>query len=174
MISNSIQGKNIHLRLVEISDAEFIIELRLKKGKFLSDTDDNIEKQKEWISQYKEREKNKKEYYFIIGGEGGKRLGTVRVYGIVDNSFCWGSWLVSNEAPKSSAIESAMLLYSFTFNKLKFKKSYFDVRKGNVSVARFHKRFGATVIKEDEENYFFVLTRDSYVISAKKYNKYQI
>jgi hypothetical protein len=57
MITNSaISSKNIILRLVEVADAEFIINLRLKKGQFLSKTDTNIQKQVEWIMQYKKRE----------------------------------------------------------------------------------------------------------------------
>jgi len=35
-------GKNINLRLVEIDDAEFILNLRLEKGKFLSNTNPRI------------------------------------------------------------------------------------------------------------------------------------
>ena len=65
MTINFIKGKNVNLRLVNESDAEFIINLRIKRGEFLSQTDPDIKKQKDWISQYKIRENNKKEYYLI-------------------------------------------------------------------------------------------------------------
>ena len=61
-----ITGKNISLRLVNIEDAEFIVNLRTKKGEFLSTTSPDISKQKEWLLLYKEREKLKEEFYFII------------------------------------------------------------------------------------------------------------
>ena len=54
-----ITGKNISLRLVNIEDAEFIVNLRTKKGAFLSTTSPDISQQKEWLLLYKEREKLK-------------------------------------------------------------------------------------------------------------------
>ena len=61
-----LKGKNISLRLVNIEDANFILYLRLNQGSFLSKTNPSLDLQKEWIENYKEREKNKEEYYFII------------------------------------------------------------------------------------------------------------
>lgn len=172
MTINFIKGKNVNLRLVNEFDAEFIINLRLKKGEFLSQTDPDIKKQKDWISQYKIRENNKKEYYFIIQDKSHKKVGTVRIYDIINNSFSWGSWLIIDNSSKFLAIESALLLYDFAFNKLNFKKSHFDVRKGNHSVIRFHKNFGATVIRSNDKDHFFILKKDDYLKYSKKYQKF--
>jgi hypothetical protein len=54
-----IIGKNINFRLVEIEDAEFILNLRFKKGEFLSATNPNLTEQENWIKSYKKREEQK-------------------------------------------------------------------------------------------------------------------
>lgn len=60
-------GKNIDLYLVEIEDADFILNLRSKRGKYLTQIDcEDVNRQKEWIKGYKKREKIKEEFYFLI------------------------------------------------------------------------------------------------------------
>ena len=58
-----------------------------------------------------------------------------------NESFCWGSWLIKEDAPKTTAIESSLQIYEFGFYSLGF-----DVRKGNDKVIAFHQRFGAKII----------------------------
>ena len=122
-------GKNINFRLVEIEDAEFILNLRLKKGEFLSTTNPNLTEQENWIKSYKKREELKEEYYFIIENKNGMRAGTIRLYDFRDNSFCWGSWILESGSPYYISIESVLKIYEFAFIKLGFTNSYFEVRK---------------------------------------------
>ena len=53
---------DIELSLVTEEDAQFILDLRTdaSKSRFISKTDYNIDVQKNWIKEYKKREKNKK------------------------------------------------------------------------------------------------------------------
>lgn len=166
-----IAGKNINLRDVEIEDAEFILSLRIdeQKSKYLHKTEDNIEKQIDYIKSYKQK---LNEWYFIIESKNKEQLGTVRIYDIQNDSFCWGSWLVKAGAPKTTAIESALLIYEYAFYTLGFKKSHFDVRKGNEKVIAFHKRLGADITNEDEQNFYFKYDLNSYEIIKPKYNKF--
>mgnify|MGYP005990871159 CR=1 FL=1 len=169
-----ISGKNINLRTVEVTDASFIFEMRNNeiKTKFLSKVSGTIKSQEDWIVSYKEREKNKQEFYFIIESKNCKKLGLVRMYDFKDDSFCWGSWLIKEDAPKTTAIESALQIYEFAFFKLKFNKSHFDVRKENKKVISFHKRFGATILTEDSIDYFFNFEKETYKIIKNKYKRY--
>lgn len=171
---NKIIGKNINLRLVEIEDAEFLLALRLdpKKNKHLSFVDDDLEKQKNWLEKYKSREASGEEYYFIIESKSDEPLGCVRVYGFIGDSFTWGSWILREGSPPSAAIESAVKVYDFTFNNLGFSRSYFEVRKGNDSVKRFHERFGAVIVAEDETQYFFNYDFEKYKITRSRYLRY--
>lgn len=167
-----IRGKNINLRLALVSDAGFVCELRaqVNKTQFLSKVSNDVEAQKIWLSEYKKREKLGLEYYFVIEDIYEKRLGLVRVYDLQQESFCWGSWLIKDDAPTTTAIESVLLVYGF--GKLGYKISHFDVRKGNERVIAFHKRFGATVIKEDDDSFYFTYSLMSYLKTQQKYRRY--
>jgi RimJ/RimL family protein N-acetyltransferase len=167
-------GKNINMRTVEINDAEFIYTMRQNeaKTKYLSKVNGNVESQKEWIANYKQREEDKKEFYFVIESKNEQKLGLARMYDFQNDSFCWGSWLIKEDAPKTTAIESALQIYEFGFYGLKFEKSHFDVRKGNDKVVAFHQRFGAKIVDEDELDYFFNFEKNDYKITKEKYKRY--
>lgn len=157
-----IFGISINLRDVETNDAEFILALRCdsQKAKFLHKTDNDLAKQITYIQNYKAKEN---EWYFIIESKGGERLGTVRIYDVVDNDdFCWGSWIVKNGAPANVAIESVLLVYEYAFYTLGFTKAHFDVRKDNVKVRAFHKRFGAKEVGESDKDVFYRFFREDY------------
>ena len=169
-----INGKNINMRTVETKDAEFIYSMRQNeaKTKYLSKVEGTIESQKEWIKNYKQREEGKKEFYFVIESKDEQKLGLVRMYDFKEDSFCWGSWLIKEDAAKTTAIESALQIYEFGFYELGFVKSHFDVRKGNDKVIAFHQRFGAKIIDEDELDYFFNFEKSDYEVTKEKYKRY--
>ena len=162
------------LRLVEESDATFIFELRSnsQKSKFISEISNSLNDQENWIKQYKNREKQALEYYYIIQGQNEEALGTIRIYDIQGDSFCWGSWIVKQGAPASTAIKSALLIYEKAFYSLGFNRSHFDVRKENKSVIAFHKRMGAVIVSESDIDYFFIYTKDKFEHIKPKYKKY--
>lgn len=169
-----LEGKNINLRTVEIEDADFIYTMRQnrKKTKYLSKVTGTVDSQKEWIKNYKQREDEEKEFYFIIESKNKDKFGLVRIYDLKNDSFCWGSWLIKEDTPKTTAIESALQIYEFGFYKLGFEKSHFDVRKGNDKVIAFHQRFGAKIVSEDELDYFFNFEKSDYEIIKEKYKRY--
>jgi RimJ/RimL family protein N-acetyltransferase len=142
------------------------------KTKYLSKVNGNVEVQKEWIANYKQREEDRKEFYFVIESKNEQKLGLVRMYDFQNDSFCWGSWLIKEDALKTTAIESALQIYEFGFYGLKFEKSHFDVRKGNDKVTAFHQRFGAKIVDEDELDYFFNFEKNDYKITKEKYKRY--
>ena len=67
-----ISKYGLHARFVIESDAEFILSLRTNPmlSRFLHSTDNDVEKQKIWIRNYKERERNGTDYYFIYDANG--------------------------------------------------------------------------------------------------------
>lgn len=169
-----ISGKNINLRDIEPEDAEFVLSLRLNesKNKFLNSTNAGIEEQRKYINNYKLKEN---EWYFIIESKSHEKLGTIRIYDVVDDNFCWGSWLVKDGVPKTTALESALLLYDYAFGVLKFKKVHFDVRNGNLRVKAFHERFGAVPVGQDELDTFYTYDKDKYLSIRERYiNKFAL
>jgi len=166
-----ILGKNITLREIEVADADFVLSLRndKKRGKYLSKTSDDVVSQVEYIKNYKAKAQN---YYFIIEDKKHHPIGTVRIYDIRNNSFCWGSWLLSREAPVSAGIESALLVYEFAFYTLGFFRAHFDVRKGNQKVIDFHQRMGAVIVDETDVDVFFHYDKESYERVKPRYVRF--
>ncbi|EEZ5993724.1 GNAT family N-acetyltransferase, partial [Escherichia coli] len=140
-----LQSKTVKLRLVNESDASFILSLRLNENynKFLSSVNNDIEKQKVWIRNYKQKENNNEEFYFIIETLDGIPCGTVRIYDIHNNSFSWGSWILNESKTRTAAIESALLVYIFGFDIKGYSRCHFEVMKGNEKVISFHEKFNA-------------------------------
>ncbi|MDY2584405.1 GNAT family N-acetyltransferase [Helicobacter sp.] len=172
---SGIEGKHINMRLVELYDAEFIYAMRQNsnRARFLSGIKNGVEAQIEWIKKYKARERKRNEFYFIIQSKQDDNVGLVRLYDLREDSFCWGSWIMKDNVSANYAIESLLCVYDFGFYTLGFPKAHFDVRKKNVSVLAFHRRFGAKVISESDLDYYFELTEVDYKIIKKKYSRYQ-
>lgn len=169
-----LKSKTINMRLINEDDAEFVLKLRLdgNYNKFLSSVNADVSSQKTWIRKYKEDEVNNKQFYFIIERKDGTPCGTVRIYDIKNDSFCWGSWILNEDKTRYSAIESAVMIYNFGFNSLKFNKSHFEVIKDNIRVVNFHKKFGAVVVGEDSNNYYFEITKDAVEKSKEKFQAF--
>ncbi|MGO0706533.1 GNAT family N-acetyltransferase [Pseudomonas paracarnis] len=158
-----LQSKTVKLRLIEEQDAEFVLKLRLddRYNQFLSSVNPSVEAQKEWIKQYKNDEVEGIQYYFIIERLDGTPCGTVRIYDLKEDSFCWGSWILNEDKTRYAALESAFLVYQFAFEHLDFTKSHFDVRKGNDRVISFHEKMGAVKTGETELNLLFKITKEA-------------
>ena len=153
-----LKNKTIYFRLVEPADAAFINSLRVDKqyNQYLSQVDDDIAKQEQWIRQYKKKEQSGTEYYYIIHRNiDSLPIGTVRVYDFLGgrDSFCWGSWILNENKTRYAALECALLIYDFAFFELGFKRCHMNIRKENFKVIEFHKKFGVKIIGENEEDY---------------------
>ncbi len=155
-----VQGKYVKLRLVELEDARFIVTLRnyAKSQKFLSATSTSIEAQEQWMRDYKLREKQGIEFYYIIELQGGNSVGLIRLYDLKSDIFSGGSWIIAPGHPHHIAVETVLLLYDLCFDQLGYEKILLQVVKENQSVIRFHKRFGAVVDREDEKCVYLINT----------------
>lgn len=160
-IKDKLIGKHVNLRDVEVSDSKFILDLRTdsRKSKFLHKTEYDIEAQENYIKKYKNIND---EYYFIIESKLGEPLGTIRIYDNKPDSFGSGSWLTVKNAPFVAAIEADYLMKKFGFETLGYNNSHFDVRKKNKKVVDYHKLMGAKIVNENDEDYFFVYTKDDF------------
>ena len=135
----------IDVRFVEESDAEFILSLRTdpKLSRYLHATDNDVEKQRQWIRKYKEREAHGKEYYFMyIKNE--NKLGVSRIYNIEEKSFTVGSWIfspgLSYELPFLSSIITKEI--AFDILALEFEVCNDGVHINNQKVLKANKMMG--------------------------------
>lgn len=159
------QKYGIQLKPVEESDAEFIIELRTndQKSRFISATNPDVIQQKGWIKNYKTREKKGEEFYFIALDENNEKFATYRIYNFQKNSVEIGSFVSKPNYDKSiNIVKLDILIKEYVFEKLKFEILNFEVRKLNLSVVRYHKKFHPTIIKEDDLNYYFSLNKEEF------------
>ena len=160
-----IEGVRLVLRLVEPSDAQFIHGLRTDPAynTHLSPVTGTVEDQRAWIDAYKAREEAGEEFYYVIERRDHRPCGVVRLYGITEDNFTWGSWLLNSDKPPKAALESALLIYEIGFGILNKSCAVFDVRADNERVLRFHHRFGAVETGRDAENLYFELTHARFV-----------
>jgi RimJ/RimL family protein N-acetyltransferase len=162
---------NVSRRFVEVDDASFILSLRTDErlSKFLSHTENDISKQVKWIEEYKKKEKERKEFYFVFEKViAHERFGVSRIYHIESESFEIGSWLFSKESPEGLSVLADLATRDYAFSNFNFTYCRFEVRKENKSVVNYHKRFSPTLVREDELNYYFELPKEKYVIFRDK------
>lgn len=139
------KGKSIDLKLAEIKDAKFLLDLRTNKNlnTYLSQVGSSLKEQENWLTNYKIREFNKKEYYFKTIDKNNKNIGFARLYNIdYDNKeLTFGSFIMGENKTKYAALETMILLMQISFRYLKMDKVLLDVRKNNLHAKEFYTRF---------------------------------
>ena len=163
----------LRVRLVNENDANKIVQLRTDStlSRHIPKTDKNVEKQKQYIRDYKTRELNGLEYYFAYSNiESAEPIGFYRVHSIdfKNRTFTIGSWIFERSVSERIPIIADILSKSFGFVELNLETCYFDVRRNNKKVLRYHKLFSPIFIREDdEENNFFYLKKEDFNKNSK-------
>ena len=155
---------NIKVRFVVESDAEKILELRTndKLNKHLHKTSGDLKQQIDYIRNYKQKEAQGIEYYLAFTDLNNKTLGFYRLYNIDYNKSCFtiGSWIFDPELDSNAAILADIFSKKFGFEDLSLNNCYFDVRRQNKKVMKYHKLYSPTFLYEDnEENNYFLLSK---------------
>ena len=158
-------------RFVNEDDAAFIVSLRTNKklSKFLHETDNSVEKQKEWIREYKKREKDGKDYYFIFFSDE-RPVGVIRLYDITELSSVCGSWVCSEDSTMEESLATSFICTEIT-EIYDIPSGPFTVSKGNNQVLKFHLRMGAEIIGENEVEYILKENREKYNKEKNRYIK---
>lgn len=159
----TIEKYGIKARFVKESDAEFIVDIRTDESlsKYIHATDNNLQKQMDWIRAYKVREAEGREYYFIFY-VGDTPYGVERIYNIKDDSYEHGSLVFKKESPFGASIKADIITREIGFEVLGKNLNLFDVSKGNNGVISYHLRYKPDVIGEDEESFHYSLSRENF------------
>jgi RimJ/RimL family protein N-acetyltransferase len=165
-----VVGKTLTFRDANADDAAFILSLRTdtEKSRHLSAVSGELADQQAWLERYTNAND---QVYFIIEYRNAP-IGTVRLYDPQGNSFCWGSWILTNNRPNHAAMESALMVYSYAVDHLGFHAAHFEVRKANERVWLFHERFGAKRISENELEYIYEINRSAIDHSRDHYKRF--
>ncbi len=162
-------------RLVNEDDADFIVKLRTdpEKSKYISSTDGSVENQKEWIRQYKARERDGLDYYFIFY-LGSTPAGVTRIYDIEDKHFIHGSWVFANNVPPFCSLAAAIIAREIAYDTLGLDEEIdtSGIHVDNQGVLQVSKMMGVEFYGEREsENGKFLLGRlPKTVFNANKKN----
>lgn len=162
----------LEARLVIEDDAEFILKLRTNKTltKHIHSTEDDIEKQISWIRDYKKREEEGREYYFLYSKDS-VPIGVSRISNIYEYYGLGGSWLCSPDNETEVSMATPFVANDIIFGIIGLDYYVMDVRKANKHVWKFHKSCGAQKIGESEIDYYFYLYKDDYYSKRDKFIK---
>jgi hypothetical protein len=165
-----VSSINLNLKLATELDASFILNLRTDESrtKYISPISNKLEDQIAFIRQGKRREFEK---YFIVLNRELSRIGTIRIYNVGLNSFVWGSWIFLKMTSVIYPVEAALMIYKTSLDH-ELGKAFFDVRKSNKSVLKFHEKFGARVVDENESDVFFELTPEEILKGMDRYSRF--
>jgi len=165
-----ILSREIFLRLVQEEDAEFIVDIRTdkKNARFISSTSVSVDEQRKWIQRYKIREDIKDEYYFVGCFSDGTPFGTTRLYDFNNDIFTNGSWVVKKGTKPSYSALLDVLVRTYAFNNLQFSTCFFDVRKNNYKVIKFHQMLGAKYAYSDELNNYYNIQKIDFFNSLNE------
>lgn len=171
---------DVSFRFVTEDDAEYITKLRTdpKKSRYISHTDIDVEKQRNWIASYKEREKAGLEYYFFITCNN-VPAGVIRIYDIHDGNFEIGSIVMEDTAPVHCVLATTIMAKELAFEILGLETEKSEAYANNKQVVKLQKSWNktlvGTVVDEVGENMIFQLTKEAYLqIKPKKVRQLQL
>lgn len=166
-----VEGPNIALRLITPDDAAYVHDLRLNPAynQHLSEVRGTAEDQRRWIADYKSREAEGREFYYVIERKDGQPCGVVRLYDLDADSFTWGSWILDATKPPKAALESAVLSFGLGFEALGRSIAKIDVRVGNEHAQAFYRRMGMTQTHQTETDIFFTYPRTRFQADRDSY-----
>lgn len=169
----------VHVRLINENDAEFIIRLRTdpKLTKYIHDTPADFELQRAWIRNYKGREAQGLEYYFIFYKDG-KPFGVNRLYHMENpEHFTSGSWICLPGTPVEAVLASSLIPRLIAFEKLG-RKMEFGVEgchEKNLKVIKFNLMIGMHIkgkINDVKGIYYtFDMSKEDFYKKLKKIEK---
>ncbi len=137
----SLDGFGYRLRPAKMSDAAFIIAVRLEdadRNKYIHAISSDVKAQEAWMSAYFEREGD---YYFIVENRlTGQGEGLIGIYDVKDGKAEWGRWVIKKDS--LAAIESVNLVYKIAFEQIGLKELYCHTVQDNVDVVSFHTGIG--------------------------------
>ena len=141
-------------RLVQETDAEFIYQLRTNPNlnKYIHDVEGGVEGQIKWIRNYKLREEEGTDYYFIFF-KNDKPVGLNRIYSIHDKTYTGGSWVMAPNSPMEVVVAVPLIKREIAFEILgmEYEDDYDGVHIDNKKVIKFNMLFGCKIYKHIQD-----------------------
>lgn len=160
-----LEQYGIRVRLVKEEDAAIIVKMRTdpQNVNFLGKTDSDVEKQVEWIRDYKKREAEARDYYFICSKDN-EPIVVSRIYNIdwTHLTYTSGSWVSVPGTDYEDVMKCSIILGEIAQDRLGLLLDIFEVRKGNKQVLNFHRKITCSMqYGETELDYLFICTPET-------------
>ena len=168
----SLNRYGLNVRMVVEEDAKFILNLRLdpELGNHMRKVSNEIDAQTEWIREYKKRELEGVEYYFIYS-RNGLPLGVNRMTNIRNDSWMGASLIFKKDSGAGTPILATLIQYHIGFEILDKSVHFGDILKGNKKSIKFTKFLGSDIIHEDENVFYMILSKKTYLKTKQKTEK---
>ena len=156
MITEPIVGKYVILKIAEVSDAEFTLQLRNdpKLTKYIPKIQNTIEQQRAWIQSSRARED---EYFFVVWTVDGERIGTISIYNIHGKIAEGGRMVLKGNGVEN--FEASLLLNDFCFEVLGLSKITGVVLADNKRAIRFNKKLGSVICVPEKDDKLGMICR---------------
>lgn len=162
-------------RLVQDSDAEYIFKLRTNEiiSKYIHDVKGGVENQREWIKNYKMREEDGTDYYFIFFRDQ-KPVGLMRIYSIHDKTYTCGSWVMNPNSPIEDVVAVSTITREIAFEDIgfDFEDNYDACHVDNKKVIKFNLLIGmkkGKMFKDVKGDYIaMTLTKEDFEKNKEK------
>jgi len=161
----------ITARLVSEKDAKTIVNFRSdpKRTQYMITLDSNIEKQKEWIKEYKIREAKGEDYYFVFHDNHGNPIGLYRISHIdYIKKQAKGSSLITIKNDEAYGLKVSLIINIIAFDILELEKIYVDVHKENKKAINLYKLLNFRFIDTETDFFDLILDRNNYLKSLEK------
>ena len=137
----ALDGLGYRLRPICMSDAQFIIDVRLEdieRNRFIHPISNDISLQEKWLRQYFERDGD---YYFVVENRvSGQKEGLISFYDENNGKAEYGRWVMKKNS--LAAIESILLLYRIAFEQAGLSELYCRTILDNTTVVSLHNSIG--------------------------------
>ena len=172
-----IKGKFTHLYHVNINDADYILKLRTeeREDNHLMLTQNSIEKQKEYLTNYKKRFELQEEIYFKVFDVAKNQFkGFVRLTEIQSKtSFGWESAVLEKSSSPNLFIDLMLMIFNIGFDYLdRDVCGPWKVKKGFKKMMKIHEIIGMTeILNENEDFYELIVRKNKYKEKANYFKR---
>lgn len=159
----SLERYGLKVRLVNENDAEFIVALRSdpNKTKYMITLNNKTENQVKWIHEYKKREKEGLDFYFIYSNKDNKPIGLNRISHVdyIEKTAVSASWITIGGLLYEPFLMQ-LILSEIAFNVLGIDKLKGQIHIKNNRLIRFYKLFDAK-FEDNGSDFYHTITLKS-------------
>ena len=164
----SLERYGLKVRLINENDADFILSLRanLERTKYMVTLDKNIDKQRRWIRQYKKRESEGLDYYFIYSNLEDKPIGLNRISRINTlNKTAKDASLIAIKGLEYEALKMIIIRNEIALNSLGLEKLWGEVHKKNINAIKIFRLFGYEIKDMGKEYHRLSLKKEDFYLA---------